>query len=62
WDTDKSIAGNPLIIISKELWRFDDPELTSRTVELAPLEKIWSYGQGQGIINIPYYYKIVQMK
>lgn len=61
WTLNPNLDKRPLIIIAKEVWRFDDPLLTAKTRALSPLYKIWSQGQGQGLRNIPYYYKIVMM-
>jgi dolichol-phosphate mannosyltransferase len=60
WTQNPNLDNKPLIIISKELWRFEDPLLTAKSKELSSLGFIWS--QGQGVKNIPYYYKIVSMK
>lgn len=61
WSKKEELAGIPLIVISKELWRFDLPELKQQVVEESELKEIWSYGQGQGVKNIPFYYKVVQV-
>ncbi|MDI1353179.1 MAG: glycosyltransferase family 39 protein [bacterium] len=62
WDTYEQVLGMPLIIISKELWRFDDIQLITRIIELSPLKTVWARSEGQGVKSIPYYYKVVQMK
>ncbi len=62
WSEGIKLADRPLILISKELWRFDMPDINKLTNEQSKLKKIWSYGQGQGIKNIPFYYKVVIMK
>jgi 4-amino-4-deoxy-L-arabinose transferase-like glycosyltransferase len=62
WSKKENLSGKPLIIISKELWRFDDPQVCTKVIELSPLTKVWSQGQGQGVKNIAYYYKVVRMK
>lgn len=51
-----------LILITKEQWRFDLPELTKQVKDLSPIENILSTGQGQKVKNIPFYYKTVCMK
>jgi dolichol-phosphate mannosyltransferase len=61
WSNNEALDGIPLIIISKELWRFDLPGLKKRVVKQSNLNEIWSSGQGQGVKNIPFYYKIVQL-
>ena len=58
----EDLTGRPLIIVSKELWRFDVPELKRQVIDLSELKKIESTGQGQHVKNIPFYYKIVQLK
>ena len=62
WSKDKRLAGATLILISKELWRFDLPELQRQVTESSELKSFWSTGQGQEVRNIPFYYKVVQMK
>ena len=62
WSKKVGVAGKPLILISKELWRFDIPDLKKQVVELSKLKEVWSNGQGQGVKNIPFYYKVVQIK
>jgi hypothetical protein len=62
WSKDMELAGRPVILISKELWRFDLPEIKRQAIEQSTLKKVWSKGQGQGVKNIPFYYQIVQMK
>lgn len=62
WTKNPNLDNRPLIIISKELWRFDDPLLIEKSADLSPRDLIWSQGQGQGIRNIPYYYKVVLTK
>lgn len=61
WTKDAMTRGIPLILISKELWRFDQTELANKFSELTPLAELWSVGEGQSIKNIPYYYKVVEM-
>jgi len=62
WSKNENLSGKTLIIISKDLHFFDDPGLIIKTKEIIPLAKIMSQGEGQGVRNIPYYYKVVQMK
>lgn len=62
WSQDATLNGKTLILISKELWRFDMPDINTLSSEQSPLKKMWSYGQGQGVRNIPFYYKIIKMK
>ena len=62
WSKDMELAGRPVILISKELWRFQLPEIKKQAAEQSELKKVWSKGQGQGVKNIPFYYQIVQMK
>jgi dolichol-phosphate mannosyltransferase len=57
---NENLEGALLILLSKEAWRFEDPEVTQRVIERSKLKKVWSIGQGQHLRNIPYYYKIVQ--
>lgn len=62
WSKNEDLAGAKLILISKELWRFDLANLKNQVIEQSELKTIWSTGQGQHIKNIPFYYKVVQMK
>ncbi len=62
WSKDIELSGRPLILISKELWRFDLPEIKRQAIEQSKLKKVWSKGQGQGVRNIPFYYQVMQMK
>jgi 4-amino-4-deoxy-L-arabinose transferase-like glycosyltransferase len=62
WSNDKKLAGSTLILISKELWRFDLPELQKQVIASSELQSFESTGQGQKVKNIPFYYKVVQMK
>lgn len=62
WTKNEPTLDRPLILISKEKWRFDDPEVTSRTEDISALSSVWSQGQGMGLKNIPYYYKVVKLK
>ncbi|WP_173238322.1 glycosyltransferase family 39 protein [Legionella antarctica] len=62
WSKDIELAGKPVILISKELWRFALPEIKKQAIEQSTLKKIWSKGQGQGVRNIPFYYQVMQMK
>lgn len=61
WTKDAKTEGIPLILIGKELWRFDQSELANKFNVQEPLAELWSVGEGQSIKNIPYYYKVVQM-
>ena len=62
WSNEVKLPGRPLILISKELWRFDMPDINKLATEQSKLKEIWSYGQGWGVKNIPFYYKVIQMK
>lgn len=62
WSQDENLSGRILILLSKEAWRFDDPEIIKRVNNLSTLGQVWSVGQGHNIKNIPYYYKIVEFK
>lgn len=62
WSEGIQLTDRPLILISKELWRFDMPDINKLTNEQVKLTELWSYGQGQGVKNIPFYYKVVVMK
>lgn len=62
WSEGINLANRPLILISKELWRFDMPDINKLTKEQIQLTELWSYGQGQGVKNIPFYYKVVVMR
>ena len=62
WTKTKNLSGVQLILISKEAWRFDDPEVKKRLSTSSKLQHLWSQGQGQQIKNIPYYYKIATIK
>jgi dolichol-phosphate mannosyltransferase len=62
WFQDQILAGKVLILLSKERWRFDDQEIISRVNDLSPLSQVWSVGQGQHLKNIPYFYKVVELK
>lgn len=62
WSKNEDLAGATLILISKELWRFELPELTKQVTDLSELKSIWSTGQGRRVKNIPFYYKIAQLK
>lgn len=61
WSPQKQLSEHLVILLSKEAWRFDDPEVTAHVTELSKLKKIWSVGQGQNLRNIPYYYKLVRL-
>lgn len=61
WTKEKNLVGKPLILVSKEPWRFEMPGLKQQIIETSELRSILSLGQGQGVNNIPFYYKIVQI-
>lgn len=61
-DNSQQLEGALLILLSKEAWRFEDPEVTSRVKEQSKLKHVWSTGQGKNLKNIPYYYQIVRLK
>lgn len=62
WSSKENLSGKIAILLSKELWRFDDQQVTSRVKEVLSLSHVWSVGQGHHVRNIPYYYKIVEIK
>ncbi|WP_058481786.1 glycosyltransferase family 39 protein [Legionella waltersii] len=62
WSKNQTIAGKAIILLSKERWRFDDQEVISRVNDLSPLGQVWSSGQGKHLKNIPYFYKVVELK
>ena len=62
WSKKEHASGKMLILISKELWRFNDPEVANHITAQSAPTAIWSVGQGKNIKNIPYYYQIAQIK
>jgi dolichol-phosphate mannosyltransferase len=62
WSNNEGLKGANVILISKELWRFDLPELTKLTMAQSDLNSMWSTGQGQKVRNIPFYYKVGLIK
>ena len=46
WSEKLIPSGTPLILISKELWRFAMPQISNQANQQGPLKKIWSYGPG----------------
>jgi len=62
WASNENLSRAQLILISKEAWRFDDPEVTKRLSSSSKLQQVWSLGQGQNLKNIPYYYKVARIK
>lgn len=62
WSSDTDLSHALLILVTKEPWRFEDIEVTSRVKDLSQLSEVFSVGQGRHIKNIPYYYKVVQLK
>lgn len=61
WSSDTNLSHALLILVTKEPWRFEDIEVTSRVKDLSHLSEVLSVGQGQHIKNIPYYYKVVKL-
>ncbi len=62
WTQNENVSDVFLILLSKEAWRFDDPGVTKELSSVSELQYVWSLGQGQNLKNIPYYYKIAQIK
>jgi dolichol-phosphate mannosyltransferase len=62
WSKNENLSGAWLILIAKEAWHFEDPEVIARITEHSKLSQVWSTGHGQHLKNIPYYYKVVQLK
>lgn len=62
WAKEEHLTDVPLIIISKELWRFGDQRVTQKIVDVQDLAKVWSTSESQSVKNIPFYYKVVQLK
>lgn len=62
WNKKEPLSGAQVILIAKEAWRFDDPEVNKRLSSSSKLRQLWSHGQGQQLKNIPYYYKIATIK
>lgn len=62
WSKNRDLSDVTLILLSKEAWRFDDPAVTHRLSSSSELKQVWSLGQGQQLKNIPYYYKVAQLK
>ena len=62
WSKKDDLSGALLILLSKELWRFDDPQVSEHVTPESQLNTVWSTGQGQNLKNIPYYYQIVRLK
>ncbi len=62
WAADNNVHNTLLILLAKEAWRFDDPNVTQHVIRKSQRQIVWSQGQGQNLKNIPYYYQVVQLK
>lgn len=62
WSQNSDYLDRPLVLISTDPASFNKPELKMSTTDLSIMKKLTSVSQGQGIKNIPYYYKVVRIK
>ena len=62
WSNKKNLAGNTLILISRDSIDFESLSLKNKIIAKSPIRQFWSHNQGLGANSIPYYYQVAEMR